>query len=101
MLEWAEPRGRLIMTDDAAQRVARRFSMAGRRALVTGGSVSIGRAIALAFADAGADVAIHAAAAADQAFGMPDAAAATVAEIQARGRRAVAIDADFAAAGEA
>ena len=36
-----------------------RFSMAGRRALVTGGSVSIGRAIALVFADAGADVAIH------------------------------------------
>ena len=39
--------------------IADRFSMAGRRALVTDGSVSIGREISLAFAEAGADVAIH------------------------------------------
>ena len=44
---------------NSASKLANRFSMSGRRALVTGGSVSIGRSIALAFAEAGADVAIH------------------------------------------
>jgi NAD(P)-dependent dehydrogenase (short-subunit alcohol dehydrogenase family) len=74
--------------------------MAGRRALVTGGSVSIGRAIALAFADAGADVAIHYDKAADTAFGKPDAAEATAAEVRGRGARCATIEADFALAGE-
>ncbi|HLX30901.1 MAG TPA: SDR family oxidoreductase [Casimicrobiaceae bacterium] len=86
---------------DAAQRLAARFSMQGRRAMVTGGSVSIGRAIALAFADAGADVAIHYCAAADIAFGKPDAASETANEISARAVRAFVIQADFAIAGEA
>src|SRR3954451_21672413 len=83
-----------------AERIARRFTMAGRRALVTGGSLSIGRAIVLAFADAGADVAIHSAAAADAAFGRPDAAAETAAEVQQRGRRAIVVDSDFEVSGE-
>ncbi len=82
-------------------RVGERFSMRGRRALVTGGSVSIGRAIALAFADAGADVAIHRSLAADTAFGKPDAGARTVQEIEARGGRAALIEADFEQPGEA
>lgn len=86
---------------DAERRLAARFSMVGRRALVTGGSVSIGRSIALAFADAGADVAIHHCAAADVAFGMPDAAKETGHAIGERGGRAVVIDADFAVPGEA
>jgi len=85
----------------AAQRLAARFSMTGRRALVTGGSVSIGRSIALAFADAGADVAIHYSTAADAAFGKPGAAEETAALVRERGRRAAIIEADFAVAGEA
>jgi NAD(P)-dependent dehydrogenase (short-subunit alcohol dehydrogenase family) len=82
-------------------RVAERFSIRGRRALVTGGSVSIGRCIALAFADAGADVAIHHFMAADTAFGKPGAAAETAREIRERGVRAAVIEADFERSGEA
>ncbi|TPM89404.1 SDR family oxidoreductase [Mesorhizobium sp. B2-1-5] len=81
--------------------LAERFTMAGRRALVTGGSVSIGREIVRVFAEAGADVAVHFARDADVAFGQPDAAAEAVREIRGKGRRGVAIDADFARAGEA
>ena len=35
------------------------FSMAGKNALITGASMSIGRSIALGFADHGASVAVH------------------------------------------
>ena len=76
-----------------------RFSMAGRTALITGGSVSIGRALALAFAAEGAAIAIHHSAAADAAFGLPDAAAETARDCAGRGARAVAIEADLAAPG--
>ncbi len=72
-----------------------RFSMAGRTALITGGSLSIGRALALAFAENGADVAIHYAAAADAAYGFPDAAAETAQECSGRGAKAVTIDVDL------
>ncbi len=60
-----------------------------RRALVTGGAVRVGRAIALALAEAGMDVAIgyHRSAAA---------ARRTVRELQARGARAAALRADLA-----
>jgi NAD(P)-dependent dehydrogenase (short-subunit alcohol dehydrogenase family) len=74
------------------------FSMKGRNCLITGASVSIGRAIALGFADHGAAIAVHHSAAADAAFGVPDAAAATVAEIRAKGVAAHAVEADLAAA---
>lgn len=78
-----------------------RFALNGRRALVTGGSVSIGRAIALGLAEAGADVAIQSDRAADVAFGCPDAARETADAIAAHGRRSAAIAADFSVAAAA
>ncbi|WP_076858336.1 SDR family NAD(P)-dependent oxidoreductase [Bradyrhizobium mercantei] len=83
-----------------SRRVAARFSMAGRKALVTGGSISIGGEIALAFAEAGADVVIQHARQADIGFGRNDAAEEMVAAITGRGRAGGAIDADFSISGE-
>jgi NAD(P)-dependent dehydrogenase (short-subunit alcohol dehydrogenase family) len=91
--------------DDVRQqnerRIAERFSMNGRKALVTGGSLSIGREIAVVFAEAGADVAVHSARSADATFGDPSAAEETLSRIAACGVKGVAIDADFANPGEA
>jgi NAD(P)-dependent dehydrogenase (short-subunit alcohol dehydrogenase family) len=60
-----------------------------RTALVTGGAKRLGRAMALALAEAGFDVALHYASSAAEAE-------ATAAEIRARGRRAVTLRADLA-----
>jgi len=60
----------------------------GQTALVTGGSRGIGRAVALAFAAAGADVVVSARG--------RDAAEAVATEIRAIGRRAIAVAADIA-----
>src|SRR5262245_10943216 len=61
--------------------------LAGKTALITGGNTGIGRAVALAYADEGADVAVG--------WIAREAEATTlVAEIERRGRRAVAIRAD-------
>jgi pteridine reductase len=59
----------------------------GKVALVTGGAHRVGRALALALARAGADVAVN-------YHTSADAARATVADIQALDRRAVAVQAD-------
>ena len=59
-----------------------RFSLAGKSALITGGSRGLGHAMALAFAEAGADVAI--------VSRKLDACEATVREIEARGVRGFA-----------
>jgi 3-oxoacyl-[acyl-carrier protein] reductase len=68
--------------------------LAGRAALVTGASRGIGRAIALALAAAGADVAVN-------YRSRADAAEEVCAEIRRLGRRAIKIAADVARAAEA
>ena len=64
------------------------MSLKGTRALVTGGAHRLGRAIALALADAGADVVIHYHASAAKAE-------RTLAELRARGVRAEAVQGDL------
>jgi NAD(P)-dependent dehydrogenase (short-subunit alcohol dehydrogenase family) len=65
------------------------MQLQGKTALVTGGSRGIGRAIAIEFAAAGADVAVN-------WFDDEPAARQVAAEIVAHGRRAVTIKADMA-----
>jgi len=75
------------------------FSMAGRRALITGASMSIGRSIALGFADEGAAVALHYSAAADARAGLPDAAQFTLDEVRSRSVAGCLVEADLAQPG--
>ncbi|GAA3580862.1 glucose 1-dehydrogenase [Nonomuraea rosea] len=63
------------------------FDLSGKQALVTGASKGIGRAIALAYAEAGADVALVSRSA--------DALTEVAKEVEALGRRAVVIPADL------
>lgn len=65
----------------------------GKSALVTGASRRIGRAISLALAREGANIAVHYASSEGEATGL-------VAEIEGLGVRAVALAADFSDAGE-
>ena len=92
-----EPQGVTAAGGDA--RVAARFSMAGRRAFVTGGSLSIGRAIVMAFADAGAEVAVQYAPAADAGLDHAGAAAVLAGHLRNRGVRHAMVEADFGDAG--
>ncbi len=69
--------------------------LAGSVALVTGASRGVGRAIALALADAGADVACAARATDASPLKLPGTIDATVRDIQARGRRALAVPTDL------
>ncbi|MEV0198971.1 SDR family NAD(P)-dependent oxidoreductase [Nonomuraea sp. NPDC050691] len=63
------------------------FDLSGKQALVTGASKGIGRAIALAYAEAGADVALVSRSA--------DSLAEVAKEVEARGGRALVIPADL------
>ena len=65
-----------------------RMELAGRIALVTGAAKRVGRAIALALAEAGADIALHYRGSAQEARGTAD-------EIRALGRRAELFQADL------
>ncbi|SDZ91013.1 glucose 1-dehydrogenase [Rubrimonas cliftonensis] len=73
--------------------IASSFNLAGRRALVSGASRGIGAALAVALAEAGADVALTA-----RGRSALDAAAAAV---RAAGRRAETLEHDVSAAGAA
>ncbi|MDQ0059626.1 3-oxoacyl-[acyl-carrier-protein] reductase [Paenibacillus harenae] len=68
-------------------------SLEGKKALVTGASRGIGRAIAIALAEAGADVAVN-------YSGSEAAAAETAAAVEALGRRAVIVKANVGKADE-
>jgi glucose 1-dehydrogenase len=68
-------------------RVPPQKMLLGQKALVTGASSGIGRAIAQSLADAGADVVVNYASGKDKALEL-------VAELQAKGTRALAVKAD-------
>jgi pteridine reductase len=81
------------MSNDSPRAGAGPRPLQGKRALVTGAAVRVGRAIALAFAAAGADVAVH-------YRGSSAAARQTAEEIRALGVRAALVQADQALPGE-
>lgn len=82
-----------------AHPIVRRFDLSNRSALVTGGAMSIGAAIALGLAEAGADVAVQTARRVDEAMGLAGAVNSVVGDILRLGRVAGAIDADLAVPG--
>ena len=70
--------------------------LAGRKAMITGASLGIGRAIARLFASRGAAVALHHSRNADAALGYPDAGRILTDELCASGAEAIAVDVDLA-----
>jgi gluconate 5-dehydrogenase len=77
---------------DAAMNVLDRFRLDGKRMFITGGSRGFGRVIALAAAEAGADIVLNAR--------DPDALQRTAEEVAQRGRRVWTYPADVAHPGE-
>jgi dehydrogenase/reductase SDR family member 4 len=80
------------LNDEQAHRLAARFALPGRVALISGGSTGIGRAIALGLASAGADVAV--------AGRNRDRLDTTVHDLTELGVRAIGITADVGVAGD-
>jgi citronellol/citronellal dehydrogenase len=80
--------------------MARRMELAGAVALVTGASRGVGRAIALALAHAGADVACAARATDAQPLKLPGTIDAAVRDVEACGRRGLAVPTDLSRADE-
>jgi len=76
------------------------MELRGAVALVTGASRGVGRAIAVALADAGADVACAARATDASPVRLPGTIDATVREVKARGRRGLAVATDLSRADE-
>jgi NAD(P)-dependent dehydrogenase (short-subunit alcohol dehydrogenase family) len=80
---------------------ALRVDFAGRRVLVTGGSRGIAGAIARAFADNGATIALNYCAQADTRTGFPDAAERMLASLRQAGVQATGIEGDLTQRGAA
>src|SRR5262249_54531401 len=76
--------------------IRRRMELTNTVALVTGASRGVGRAVAVALAQAGVDVACAARATDDAPLKLPGTIDATVREIEAAGRRALAIATNLA-----
>ena len=91
MTAWARPPD--VRSGIVTQRKADTHDLAGRVALVTGASRGIGRAIALALAEAGADVAVN-------CRSREREAADVASEVERLGRRSVVVRADVAVAAD-
>lgn len=77
------------------------FDISGKKALVTGSSNGLGRAIAEGLADNGADVAIHYYAGYDQDRAAGNSADEAVECIKSKGRKAISIEGNLAESGAA
>jgi len=72
------------------------MDLIGKVALVTGASRGVGRAVAIALAEAGADVACAARATDDSPLSLPGTIDATVREVEVAGRRGLAVPTNLA-----
>jgi 3-oxoacyl-[acyl-carrier protein] reductase len=79
----------------AAKTGALRVDLAGRRVLITGGSRGIAGAIAHAFANNGAAIALNYCEAADRRAGFPDASEEMLASLSQAGVQAIGIYSDL------